>query len=141
MDTIDFRDPRFLNGKPFDSRDPAYGPVYPALGQTVQRWRTIANERELTEEETRAYGRAVGDAFRSRNTLARPQPITFESTEFCPKCYGRELLARLEAGVRADRARRTNAQIIAAYHEAMKEKRKREAVQALKEKLRNARHI
>jgi hypothetical protein len=69
-----------LNGKP----EPAHwGPVYPKTASaSVEKWRKIALGRELTADETRAYGQAVGAWIRSRNA-PKKAPGTLPSTSNC----------------------------------------------------------
>ena len=65
-----------LNGKP----EPAsWGPVYPNLAG-LEKWRKLERKRELTDEETRAYGRAVGEAIRRLNRPAKSGPINLRCT-------------------------------------------------------------
>lgn len=119
-------EPFTLNGQPFDCCDPHYGPVYPKL-PGLDKYRRVANSGAETPEDARAYGRAVGEAFRSLNAISAGRPISTACTaETDAKCRAR-ILAAFEAGIRADRARRTDAQIIALYHKTMERKRRREA--------------
>ena len=49
--------------------DPKYGPRYPDLSAAVAKWRRVSLGRDLTPDETRAYGQAVRKAFRALNTI------------------------------------------------------------------------
>lgn len=44
--------------------DRKYGPRYPAL-PSLEKWRKLDKQRDLTDEEGRAYGRSVGEAIRA----------------------------------------------------------------------------
>jgi len=51
-----------LEGKPEPKQ---WGPTYPkSLGAAVEKWRKLDKKRELTKDEVRAYGSAVGQAIR-----------------------------------------------------------------------------
>ena len=65
-----------LNGKP---EPKSWGPVYPHLAG-VEKWRKLERKREFTNEETRAYGRAVGEAIRRLNRPKGYGPITLKCT-------------------------------------------------------------
>lgn len=114
--------PFTLNGQPFDCCDPKHGPVYPRLPQ-LDKFRRFAKGGAETDEESRAYGRAVGAAIRSLNHAGRRMPVSTACTaETDEKCRAR-ILAEFNRGVALDRARRTDKEIIAAYHAAMANKR------------------
>lgn len=65
-----------LEGKPEPEK---WGPVYPNLAG-VEKWRRLERKRALTDEETRAYGRAVGEAIRRLNRPPRSGPISLKCT-------------------------------------------------------------
>lgn len=114
--------PFTLNGEPFDCCDPKHGPVYPRL-PGLDKFRRIANSGKETEADARAYGRAVGDAIRSLNGIHPHREISTACTmETDARCRAR-ILREFNAAITAERARRTDAEIIAAYGIAMGEKR------------------
>jgi hypothetical protein len=102
----------------------AGNPQYPAL-PSVAKHRRLAKDRELTAQETKAYGSAVLEGIRAlqRQELMRvtknPPSATYET--------GADILERIAAenkrtfhrDCQSDRARRTDAQIIEAYEAAM----------------------
>jgi hypothetical protein len=65
-----------LNGRP---EPKSWGPVYPNLAG-VEKWRRLNRKRDLTDEETRAYGAAVGAAIRALNRPPRSGPISLKCT-------------------------------------------------------------
>jgi hypothetical protein len=67
-----------LNGKP----EPAsWGPVYPKTASaSVEKWRKLERKRELTADETRAYGASVGEWIRKLNRPPRSGPISLKCT-------------------------------------------------------------
>lgn len=67
-----------LEGKP----EPAsWGPFYPkTLGAGVEKWRKLDKKRELTKDETRQWGAAVGEAIRKLNRPAKCGPISLHCT-------------------------------------------------------------
>ena len=65
-----------LNGRP---EPKSWGPIYPNLAG-VEKWRKLERKRELTAEETRAYGAAVGEAIRRLNRPPRSAPISLKCT-------------------------------------------------------------
>lgn len=105
------------------------GPVYPSLPE-LDAHRRVANSAKETAEQAAAYGRAVGDAFRKLNRISASKPIpTACSAETDAKCRARHI-AELHRACAADRRRRTDEEIVSAYHAAMKAKREREAIEA-----------
>lgn len=114
-----------------------FGPTYPAL-PSVAKWRKLADKRELTKEETKAYGRAAIEAFRKmqRDELQRCLPQRTASQAMCAsgtwltdgkaliKAVREQHARKLQADANADRARRSDDQIKAAYQAAMDAKRK-----------------
>ena len=116
-------------------REDAENPVYPNL-TGVAKWRKLASKRELSAEETKAYGRSVLEGIRQlqRQEIMRGAPrlpsAKYETGADVLKRIAAENKARCEADIRADRARRTDAQIIAAYEAAMVAKRAAEAPKA-----------
>lgn len=119
-----------------------FGPVYPAL-PSVAKFRRMANGRDLTKEEGKAYGRAVMQGI--LDLQKRELQREFKS-HACPSASGswatdgktlikavrKQHQDQLEAAVRADRARRTDAEIVSAYHAAMEETRAARAAQEAK---------
>lgn len=87
-----------------NSYHPDLGPQYPLLGERVEKWRQLARHRALTDEETRAYGRAVGEAFKSINHTAKPYPpISMKSTAITTAKIRAAQIAALHASVEKDR--------------------------------------
>jgi hypothetical protein len=120
-----------LNGKPDPEK---WGPAYPKTASAaVTKWRSVAAGRELTSDETRAYGQAVHawiNGFktpkRAPDTLStRSNCASGQAGEFCAKKHRAALLAKLYRDAEADRRARTDKQIIAAYEAAMMKKRAR----------------
>ena len=87
-----------LNGKP----EPAsWGPVYPKTASAaVQKWRMVARGRELTADEKRAYGQAVGEWIRNLNAI-KPAPRV--SLEYKMPDYAAQARARFAADAARDR--------------------------------------
>lgn len=86
-----------------DSYHPGHGPCYPELA-SVEKWRRLERTRELTPDETRAYGAAVGAAFRKLNKTAKPYaPISMKSTAITTAKIRAAQLAALHASVEQDR--------------------------------------
>jgi hypothetical protein len=82
---FDFAD---LQGKP----EPAsWGPVYPKTASAaVSKWRMVANGRELSSDEKREYGRAVGEWIRGLNDI-KPAPrvsLKYSMPDYAAKCRG-----------------------------------------------------
>lgn len=92
-----------LNGEP---EPEAWGKRYPAL-PSVDKWRKLANKRELTAEETRAYGASVGAAIRllQRQELigSTTGKISLACTAFNAKKHRATLAAAFHAGCAADK--------------------------------------
>lgn len=113
---------------PAKPRAEAGNPVYPAL-RGVDKFRKLANKRELSADETKAYGRAVLEGIRQmqRQELFRGSKrvpsARYETGADVLKRIAAENRARCEADIRAERDRRTDAEIIAAYEAAMVAKR------------------
>ncbi|WP_133771601.1 hypothetical protein [Enterovirga rhinocerotis] len=115
----------------------AFGPIYPALNATVAKGRRVADP---TREQRRAHGEAVGAAIRElqRRELQREAPPhrcpcasgTWHSGDDLTKAIRRQHDAALQAQAKADRARRTDAQVMAQYEAAMAERRAQEAALA-----------
>lgn len=104
----------WCNPKPLSETcfDPNQGPQYPALGEKVQKWRRLEDVRRaagesLTDEEKRAYGRAVHEAIRGLNHTSKPYaPISMKSTAIKHADIGRAQTAALHAQVAKDRRER-----------------------------------
>jgi hypothetical protein len=137
---FDFAD---LNGKP----EPAsWGPVYPKTASAaVEKWRMTARGRELTPDEKRDYGRAVGDWIRGLNSIKRAPAVSLKYVmpDYAAKC-------RAEFAAAAGRDRRDWAlgklksnsvgtcglTLEQAYAQAMAEKAKRLAGATVQEPVR-----
>jgi hypothetical protein len=65
-----------LNGEP---EPKSWGPVYPNLAG-LEKWRRLNRKRDLTAEETRAYGQSVGAAIRALNAPKGSKPISLKCT-------------------------------------------------------------
>ena len=63
-----------LNGEPEPKE---WGPVYPRMA-CLDKWRRLSRKRDLTDQETRDYGRAVGDAIRALNKPPGSRPISLK---------------------------------------------------------------
>ena len=115
-----------LNGRPEPGR---WGPCYPKTASaSVEKWRMVARGRELSADEKRAYGRAVGDWIRSLNAI-KPAPrvsLKYVMPDYSAKCRA-EFAARAEADKRnwaLGKSRNGLGETIAqAYERAMAEKR------------------
>lgn len=80
---FDFAD---LQGKPEPS---SWGPVYPKTASAaVSKWRMVANGRELSSDEKREYGRAVGEWIRGLNAIAPAPRVSLKYTmpDYAAKC-------------------------------------------------------
>ena len=131
--TETFFDPTMLNGVPFNSiGDKTWGEVYPAL-PALAKFRRNAAEGNETEEDKRAYGRAVGAAFKSlvRHRYGMPKWSWKVDLHYDT---GREVRASMNRAIASalasDRAKRTDEVIKAEYEHAMKLKAERIAREA-----------
>lgn len=103
-------------------------PVYPAL-PSVNKFRKLANKRDLTAEETKAYGRSVLEGIRQlqRQEIMRGVPrlpsAKYETGADVLKRIAAENKAAFARDCQSDRAARSDADIVAAYHAAMAAKR------------------
>jgi hypothetical protein len=86
-----------------------WGPVYPAL-PSLDKWRKLAGKRELTADETRAYGAAVHAAIGALNAVSPRQGLnprsmcaSGQSGDFSAAKHRAKLRAELEAAANADR--------------------------------------
>lgn len=75
-----------LNGKP----EPAsWGPCYPKTASAaVEKWRMTSRGRELSIDEKRAYGHAVGEWIRNLNSI-KPAPrlsLDYKMPDYAAKC-------------------------------------------------------
>jgi hypothetical protein len=80
---FDFAD---LQGKPEPS---SWGPVYPQTASAaVSKWRMTARGRELTVDEKRAYGQAVGEWIRGLNDIkpAAKLCLKYRMPDYAAKC-------------------------------------------------------
>jgi hypothetical protein len=136
-----------LNGKP----EPAsWGPVYPKTASaSVEKWRMLARGRELSSDEKRAYGQAVGAWIRALNAPKRAPNTLGETTnapsgqtgEFCSVKHRAKIRAAFAAQAGRDRlewalGKSKNCQgltIKQAYALAMKAKRARLEAQPMRE--------
>jgi hypothetical protein len=92
---FDFAD---LNGKPEPA---AWGPVYPKTASAaVSKWRMVANGRELSSDEKRAYGRAVGEWIRGLNDV---KPAARVSLKYVMPNYAAKCRAEFAAAAGRDR--------------------------------------
>jgi hypothetical protein len=114
-----------------------FGPKYPALPSVDKHRRLARSAVEETPEQRRAYGAAVHAGIRAlqRSELMRvvsvPKPNCASGTAETEgrkilNAVKRQLEAKLQADANADRRRRTDGEIIAAYQAAMEAKRARE---------------
>lgn len=75
-----------LNGK---AEPAAWGPCYPKTASApVEKWRMTARGRELSPDEKRAYGAAVGDWIRGLNSV-KPAPrvsLKYVMPDYAAKC-------------------------------------------------------
>jgi hypothetical protein len=80
---FDFAD---LQGKPEPAK---WGPCYPKTASAaVEKWRMTARGRELSAEEKRAYGQAVGEWIRGLNDI-KPAPrvsLVYVMPDYAAKC-------------------------------------------------------
>lgn len=120
-----------LDGKPDPDR---WGPLYPKTASSaVEKWRKLSDQHELTHDEKRAYGAAVHawintlnqpkktpGALPTRSSCASGQPFEFNAAK-----HRATLKREFAAAVERDRARRSDAEIVAAYEAAMVLKRSR----------------
>jgi hypothetical protein len=132
-----------LNGKP----EPAsWGPCYPKTASAaVEKWRMTARGRELSADEKRAYGQAVGEWIRGLNDI-KPAPRV--SLKYVMPDYAAKCRAAFAAAANADRrewalgARKSNCvgllglTIEQAYAQAMAEKAARLAGETVREPVR-----
>jgi hypothetical protein len=117
-----------LNGKPEPS---SWGPIYPKTASAaVEKWRMTARGRELSADEKRAYGQAVGAWIRGLNDI-KPAPrvsLKYTMPDYAAKCRA-EFAAKAEADKRAwalGKAKNGRGETIAqAYARAMAEKAER----------------
>lgn len=134
-----------LEGKP----EPAqWGPAYPKTASaSVEKWRAIARGRELTADESAAYGQAVHAWIRTLNAPKRApnsMPETSncasgQALEFDAAKYRATLRARFHAQAASDRLAwasdklkdSSGRTIREAYKAAMAEKRARMAATEL----------
>jgi hypothetical protein len=87
-----------LNGKP---EPVSWGPVYPKTASAaVEKWRMTARGRELSAEEKRAYGQAVGEWIRGLNSI-KPAPRV--SLKYVMPDYAAMARAAFAAAANADR--------------------------------------
>jgi hypothetical protein len=87
-----------LNGKPEPS---SWGPAYPkTANQAVEKWRMTARGRELSRDEKRAYGQAVGEWIRGLNSI-KPAPRV--SLKYVMPDYAAKCRAAFAAAANADR--------------------------------------
>jgi hypothetical protein len=126
---FDFAD---LNGKPEPEK---WGPCYPKTASAaVSAWRMRANGRELTAQEKREYGAAVGEWINGLNAI-KPAPrvsLKYVMPDYAAKCRA-EFAAAAGRDRRewADGKRKSNhvgdlgRTIAEAYAAAMAEKAKR----------------
>ena len=117
-----------LQGKP----EPAsWGPTYPKTASAaVEKWRMTARGRELSPDEKRAYGAAVGEWIRGLNSI-KPAPrvsLKYVMPDYAAKCRA-EFAAKAEADKRAwalGKLKNDRGETIAqAYARAMAEKAER----------------
>jgi hypothetical protein len=116
-----------LNGQPEPGR---WGPCYPkTASQAVEKWRMAARGRELSADEKRAYGQAVGEWIRNLNAI-KPAPRV--SLKYVMPDYAAQARARFAADAARDRRdwalgkpNHSGDTIAKAYARAMDEKRAR----------------
>lgn len=87
-----------LNGKP---EPESWGPCYPKTASAaVEKWRRIERARELTADEKREYGRAVGEWIRNLNAI-KPAPRV--ALKYVMPDYAAKARAAVAAAAAADR--------------------------------------
>jgi hypothetical protein len=129
-----------LNGRPEPAK---WGPTYPKTASAaVEKWRMTARGRELSAEEKRAYGQAVGEWIRNLNAI-KPAPRV--SLKYKMPDYAAMARAAFAAAANADRRewadgkRKSNCvgllglTIEQAYAQAMAEKAARLAGETVRE--------
>lgn len=110
--------------------DRRFGPRYPNISGLSK----FRNKVDLTAEEWKAYGQAVRSKLAALNAAALAREIPAHRCNCASGSYAnspakirahmaKKLQAEFDAAVREERNRRTDQQIIAAYHRAMAEKR------------------
>jgi hypothetical protein len=110
-------------------------PVYPAL-PSVNKFRKLAGNRELTAEETKAYGRSVLEGIRAlqRQEIMRGTPklpsAKYETGADVLKRIAAENKAAFARDCQSDRTARSDAAIIAEYEHVMSLKRAAQAANA-----------
>lgn len=137
---FDFAD---LQGKPEPAK---WGPIYPKTASAaVEKWRMTARGRELSAEEKRAYGQAVGEWIRGLNDI-KPAPRV--SLKYVMPDYAAMARAAFAAAAGADRRewalgkRKSNCvgllglTIEQAYAQAMADKAARLAGETVREPVR-----
>jgi len=122
---FDFAD---LNGK---AEPAAWGPVYPKTASAaVEKWRMAARGRDLSPDEKRAHGAAVGDWIKGLNSVKRPPRVSLKYVmpDYAAKCRA-EFAATAAADKRAwalGQSKNDRGETIAqAYARAMAEKAER----------------
>jgi hypothetical protein len=125
-----------LYGEP----DPvSWGPAYPKTASAaVEKWRSIERVRELTTDEAREYGAAVGAWIRGLNKPPGYTKVPMASTEFNAARHRAKLIAAFHARASADRRAWANGDKVGwrhdtiqqAYAAAMDAKRRRLAAGA-----------
>ena len=122
---FDFAD---LQGRPEPEK---WGPAYPKTASAaVSKWRMTANGRELSADEKRAYGAAVGEWIRGLNSIA---PAPRVSLKYVMPNYAAKCRAEFQAAAGRDRrdwadgkSKNDRGETIAqAYARAMAEKAER----------------
>jgi hypothetical protein len=132
-----------LNGKPEPS---SWGPCYPKTASAaVEKWRMTARGRELSPDEKRAYGQAVGEWIRGLNSIKKATRV---SLKYVMPDYAAMARAAFAAQANADRRewalgeRKSNCvgllglTIEQAYAQAMAEKAARLAGETVREPVR-----
>jgi hypothetical protein len=95
---FDFAD---LQGKP---EPESWGPVYPKTASAaVEKWRKVSLGRELTAQETAAYGDAVGQWIRALNQPAGHKPLSLKTTAITCAQIRAACKARFAADAARDR--------------------------------------
>ena len=120
-----------LNGEPEPA---AWGPIYPKTASAAaEKWRMTARGRELTVDEKRAYGHAVGEWIRNLNAI---KPAAKISLEYKMPDFAAQARARFAADAARDRrewalgkAKNCHGLTIRSLPRAMNAKRAREAAQ------------
>jgi hypothetical protein len=122
---FDFAD---LQGKPEPAK---WGPTYPkTASQAVEKWRMTSRGRELSSDEKRAYGQAVGEWIRGLNDV---KPAARVSLKYSMPNYAAKARAAFAAQAEADKrawaagkSKNDRGETIAqAYARAMDEKAER----------------